>query len=421
MNRFDGEALLTRLRDHAEVVPFDEEADLYIVNSCTVTAVADRQTRQLLHRARRRNPGAHVVLTGCLAATDTSGQRVGAEVDRIFSQSEHDGLVAYVVELATARQPLSPQPSSSASSSAPGTGRVRPFLKIQDGCDHACTYCIVPRARGASRSCLVPAEVRAALVALRERGFCEVVLTGIHLGQYGRDLDPPTSLAALLGTCRGSVDQLRLSSIEPKEVDPALVELMVSGVGICPHLHVPIQSGSDPILARMNRPYRSAEVRALLDELRRRLPAAALGTDLITGFPGETERDFERTLELVQSSPLTHLHVFPYSPRPGTPAEALWRREPVQHEVVRARAAQLRRAGLAKLLAFSRGQLGQRRPVLIERQDREGLLAGVSDNYLRVTLEGRGPPEEAEAMIGRVVQVSLDRVREEDARVTGRA
>jgi threonylcarbamoyladenosine tRNA methylthiotransferase MtaB len=413
VNRFDGEALLARLRDHAEVVPFEEEADLYVVNSCTVTAVADRQTRQLLHRARRRNPDARVVLTGCLAATDASGARLGAEVDRIFAQSEHDGLVAYVVGLAAARQPPSP------SSTIPGTVRARPFLKIQDGCDHACTFCIVPRARGASRSCLAPAEVRAALQALGERGFHEVVLTGIHLGQYGRDLDPPTSLAALLGACLGAVERLRLSSIEPQEIDPELVELMASEIGICHHLHVPIQSGSDSILEQMNRPYRQEEVRGLLDHLRSCLPAAALGTDLITGFPGETERDFEHTLELVQSSPLTHLHVFPYSPRPGTPAEQLWRREPVQHEVVRERAARLRRAGLAKLLAFAEGQLDQSRPVLIERRDRQGLLAGVSDNYLRVTLDGQG--RESDAIIGRVVPVRLERVREEDGRVTGRA
>jgi threonylcarbamoyladenosine tRNA methylthiotransferase MtaB len=409
VNRADAEALLGRLRGLAVEVPFSAAADVYVVNSCTVTAVAERQSRQLTYRARRRNPAARVILTGCMAAV---GEQLPA-ADRVFPHARHEELVQYVAGLAGEHRSERAEQQQQLPRPPPQHNwRARPFLKVQDGCDDACAYCIVPRARGPSRSCLTPKEVDEALARLAARGYQEVVLTGIHLGRYGRDLDPPRTLAGLLRACAGRVARLRLSSIEPLEVEPALEELLAEG-RVCPHLHVPVQSGSDRILAAMNRPYEIRGFRALLERLRRRLPDAALGTDLIAGFPGEREADFEASLRLVQEAPLTHLHVFPFSARPGTPAAAA--ADPVPPAVAKERAARLREAGQRKLRAFARAQLGRERAVLIEQRQRgDGRLTGVSDNYLRVVLEEGG-----DELVGRLVQVTL--VAEEEGLLTGRA
>jgi threonylcarbamoyladenosine tRNA methylthiotransferase MtaB len=413
VNQADADALMRQLSELAVQVPFDGPADLYLINSCTVTATADRQSRQLVHRARRRSPAGRVVLTGCLAVVGEGTQLLPDEVDAVFPPARHPELVAYARQLAT-------EPGRSEARPGPRTGRARPFLKLQDGCDHACTYCIVPRARGRSRSVLDPEQARAALGRLAAQGFGEVVLTGIHLGQYGQDLDPPLSLAGLLAALDGAgPPRIRLSSIEPRELEPALVEIVAGSPRFCPHLHVPIQSGDDGNLAAMNRPYRSAEIRDLLQQLRERMPDAALGTDLIAGFPGETEAQFEASLDLVQRAPLTHLHVFPYSPRPGTPAAAL---PQLPAAVRRQRAARLRQAGQDRLRAFAAAQLGQTREVLVEElplQGGERLLSGVTDNYVRVLLPGD------EAWVGQLVRVRLEAllpggVALRGARVTGR-
>lgn len=391
VNRADGDALLDRIAGVAVLVPFDSEADLYIVNSCTVTAVADRQTRQLVYRARRRNPGARVLLTGCFprVAPRAAAELVG--IDRAFTLGEHEALARYIEELAReAGQPIELGPS---------TPRGRPFLKVQDGCDRACSYCIVPRARGPSRSRPV-AEVLAALDALAREGFGEVVLSGIHLGDYGRDLSPPCDLAALVRRARGCGPRLRLSSIEPDEVSEALVEEILTGV-VCPHLHLPVQSGDDGILAAMNRPYRIQQVWDLLAGLRARLPEAALGADLIAGFPGEDEVAFARSLELVARSPLTHLHVFPFSVRPGTRAEELPGRVPP--ELAKSRAARLREVGRERLAVFAAAQVGARREVVIEeRHETDRVLVGTTENYLRATL-----PVERELRPGQRVQIVI--------------
>jgi threonylcarbamoyladenosine tRNA methylthiotransferase MtaB len=389
-NRADADALLERLGAAVTEVPFDGEADLYVVNTCTVTATADRQSRQMVYRARRRSPAASVVLTGCLARIDReAAARLG--VDRVFTLDEHEELVAYARGLRS---------SGAVPASAPAR-RARPFLKIQDGCDSRCSYCIVPRARGHSRSD-APPRVRERLERLRHLGFAEVVLTGIHLGLYGRDLDPATSLTALLRELL--VDdvgpRLRLSSVEPMELDAALVELVARSPRLCPHLHIPIQSGDDRILAAMHRPYTSASIRDVLAALRARVPSAGVGADLIAGFPGETDAEFLGTLRLVEESALTHLHVFPFSPRPGTPAAALPGRVPDGQ--LRARARALREAGRRKLVAFAAAQVGAERAVLVERWRDGDRLAGLTENYLRVELDG------PRSCVGQIVRVRIE-------------
>lgn len=397
VNRCDADLLMARLREFAVEVPFKEKADLYIINSCTVTGAADRQSRQMIYRARRLNPEAKVVLTGCMPTVDMRGSKRIPGVDQIFAVNHHERLVAFIQKLAGGEpdQPLKPLMTADVN------WRARPFLKVQDGCGNACSYCIVPRARGFSHSVLTPVGVRKKLQSLAQQGFCEVVLTGIRLGQYGKDLQPQTSLVELLSFCMDAIPRIRLSSLEPQEVIPALMDLMVSAPSkICNHLHIPVQSGNDQILKAMNRPYEAKRIWQLFEELKKKLPDMALGTDLIVGFPGETDQQFESSLQLVEQSPLTHLHVFSFSPRPATPAAGL--ANPVPDEVKQHRVALLRDAGQQKMELFAGTQVGKVRHVLVEKQRRkDGLLTGLTENYLRVVFEGKS------GWVGKLVPVRL--------------
>jgi threonylcarbamoyladenosine tRNA methylthiotransferase MtaB len=266
-------------------------------------------------------------------------------------------------------------------------GHTRAWLKIQEGCNHQCRYCIVPTVRGPRRS-LDPAAVLAAFDKLAGLGYREVVLTGVDLGQYGLDHAPPSSLAALVRQLTKKPFRVRLSSLEPMMVTPELLDALAAWEDFCPHFHLPLQSGAAPVLAAMGRPYGPGEFRDLVREITRRFPGAGLGLDVLVGFPGETAADFEATRSLVAELPVTYLHVFPYSPRPGTPAAAL---PPLPGNVVQARARIMRELGQAQKIKFLEAQLGQVREVLVEGPAApEGWLQGLSDHYLRVTFPG--PP-----------------------------
>jgi threonylcarbamoyladenosine tRNA methylthiotransferase MtaB len=269
-------------------------------------------------------------------------------------------------------------------------GHTRAWLKIQEGCSHHCRYCIVPRVRGPRRS-LDPAAVLAAFDKLATLGYQEVVLTGVDLGQYGLDHAPPSSLAALVRQFTKITKKpfrVRLSSLEPQMVTAELLEALAAWPDFCPHFHLPLQSGAAKVLAAMGRPYGPGEFRDLVAEIVRRFPGAGLGLDVLVGFPGETAADFEATRSLVAELPVTYLHVFPYSPRPGTPAADL---PPLPGNVVQERARLMRELGQAKKTEFLEAQLGQAREVLVEGPaSRPGWLQGLSDHYLRVTFPG--PP-----------------------------
>ena len=268
-------------------------------------------------------------------------------------------------------------------------GHTRAWLKIQEGCSHQCRYCIVPTVRGPRRS-LEPAAVLTAFHKLAGLNYREVVLTGVDLGQYGLDHVPPVSLAALVRrlAARAWPFRVRFSSLEPMMVTPELLDGLAAWGNFCPHFHLPLQSGAAPVLAAMGRPYGPEEFRDLVREITRRFPGAGLGLDVLVGFPGETDADFEATRSLVAELPVTYLHVFPYSPRPGTPAADL---PPLPGNVVQARARIMRELGQAKKIQFLEAQLGQVREVLVEGPAApEGWLQGLSGHYLRVTFPG--PP-----------------------------
>ncbi len=395
VNQYDTATIETRLRtEGCTVVPFQAGADVYVVNSCTVTDRADAESRQLARRARRLNPTARVIMTGCFAQT-TPERAAIPEVDYVVGLNRLADVVRAVRgELSTtAERILVDDLRSTRQVRTLGaesfSGQTRAFLKVQEGCDLFCTFCIVPFARGRSRS-VPPRQVLEQLRTLAARGFQEVVLTGVHLGGYGPDLDPPITLCDLLEMIaeQAPVPRLRLSSIDPPEVTPRLLEMMARSESVCPHLHVPMQSGDDAVLQRMRRKYDTAFLRDLGREIRARLPDAAIGSDVIAGFPGETGAQFEQTLALLEQLPLTYLHVFPYSRRTGTTAAKLPDHLPAA--CVRQRARRLRELGDRKREQFARQFIGHVLLVLVEQAagPADGRLVGYSRNYQRVEFSG---------------------------------
>lgn len=394
VNQYDTATMQTALSGSCEVVPFAEGADVYVVNSCTVTDRADAESRQLARRARRLNPGGRVIVTGCFA--QTSPQRANLpEVDYVIGVSRlpdvlravHDQIPAAEGRMLVSN--LRQAEEVTVLGAERFTGQTRAFLKVQEGCDLFCTFCIVPMARGRSRS-VPPRRVLAELERLAGLGFREAVLTGIHLGGYGKDLDPPLTLADLVEMIAevAPLPRIRLSSIDPPEVTPRLLDLMARSPVLCEHLHVPVQAGADGVLRRMRRLYDAALVRDVAAEIHRRLPDAGLGTDVIAGFPGESDDDFAATAALLREAGFSYLHVFPYSRRRGTTAAKA--SDHLPPAVIRARAEGLRRLGRAQREAFAARCLGRELEVLVEstRDAAGGRLVGYSRNYARVLLDG---------------------------------
>jgi threonylcarbamoyladenosine tRNA methylthiotransferase MtaB len=396
--------------------------ELVLVNTCTVTARADQQARQTVRRLAREHPGVPIWVTGCYAQRAPAALAALPGVQVVFGNQEKARLAHLLIsyENNTVTGPRSSSPlmgpgggelllSLGRSAADPGvwqrvasfaaappfqplrvqpiSGQTRARLKIQEGCSHQCSYCIVPKVRGPRRS-LEPEAVLAALEELARLGYREVVLTGVDLGQYGLDHTPPASLAALVRRLMENAwpFRVRLSSLEPQMVMPELLEELAAWPNFCPHFHLPLQSGAAPVLAAMGRPYGPGQFRDLVDEITRRFPGAGLGLDVLVGFPGEREADFAATRDLVADLPVTYLHVFPYSPRPGTPAAAL---KPLPGKVIQARARIMRELGQQKNQQFMEAQRGQVREVLVEGAAAQpGQLQGLSDHYLRVVFPG---------------------------------
>jgi threonylcarbamoyladenosine tRNA methylthiotransferase MtaB len=399
VNQADSLRLEADLLARGERAAATERADVVFVNTCSVTANADQGTRQTIRRIHRLNPDARIVATGCHATREPDVVGALPGVVAVVPNGRKDALLDEVQPLRLlgraggTREGLdagleerTPAPTGDGPCGAPlpGTGgRTAWTLRVQTGCEERCSYCIIPATRGASRS-RPPAEVIDELRRLVAAGYKEVTLTGVHLGSYGRDLAPASSLASLLeAVADGSFPaRFRVGSLEPMDVTPAVLDLLAAEPCFLPHLHLPLQHASDRVLAAMRRPYRLAGYAQLVDDVRRRLPDAAIGSDVIVGFPGETDDDHAQLLSYLAECPLTHLHVFPYSDRPGTDASALPDR--VHGLVVRERAAAVRAAGRRLAERFRRSQAGHTRPALTIE---DGSVA-VTDNYLRV---GVGP------------------------------
>jgi threonylcarbamoyladenosine tRNA methylthiotransferase MtaB len=361
-----------------------DAADLVVVNTCSVTATADQGARQTIRRIARDNPSAKVVVTGCYATRRPEELRALPNVLRVVSNADKDGLVALVSDdlgETTARR-FGEGDGPCGAAIAPGmAGRTAFTLRVQTGCEERCSYCIIPSTRGSGRS-MPPDAVLTEVARVCGAGYREVVLTGVHLGSYGRDLTPRSSLFDLLERlARVEHDVLlRVSSLEPMDCTPAIVDLVRSSPRLAPHFHLPLQHASDRMLAAMRRPYRLDDYRRLVDRIRELMPHASIGSDAIAGFPGETDEDFAAAERYLPSSPLTHLHVFPYSDRPGTEAAAMPGKVP--GAVVRDRARRLREIGAELARRFRETQVGAIRPGLTIE---DGSVV-VTDNFLKVRI-----------------------------------
>jgi threonylcarbamoyladenosine tRNA methylthiotransferase MtaB len=352
-----------------EVVGDDEPADVRVLNSCTVTMQADATTRQRISRLRRADPQAHLVLTGC--SVDANPGRYPPLVDSVFANADKERIADHILELVAARQ----LPATAITAAPPR--RSRAFLKVQDGCDHRCTYCIVWRARGGVSRSLPLDEVMRRVDAALEDGHRELVLTGVDLGSWGHERGErlSTLVAALLERIGGA--RLRLSSVNANDVTPALAELNAHP-RLCAHWHLPLQSGSDAVLRAMHRGYRSAQYRRVVQRLRAADPHTELTTDVMVAFPGETEDDHAATLALVEEAGFLHCHTFRWSPRPDTPAALLEGR--VDEETARRRSREVRRAGARTGLAARRRAVGRRLEVVWERVE-AGEARGLSEGW----------------------------------------
>jgi len=401
-------------------------ADVVVLNTCTVTAAADQDARRAIRKIRQSNPDARIIVTGCyaqgapeeIAALEGVAWVVGnayqAEISRLAAQPEPKAArrACQAAEFFPLAQLASDMPRPTASpariltsnlrsaqpipfalpdAAAISAGRTRPTLKIQDGCDHHCAYCIIPSVRGRSRSLRPDAVVRA-VHELADAGYREIVLSGINLGGYGQDLSPRASLRELLARLleETSAERLRLSSIEPVDVTHELIAIFAESDRLAPHFHMPLQSGSDRILRAMRRWYRAEHYARRVEYLRARLPDAAIGADVIAGFPGESEDDHRATVDLIASMPLTYLHVFSFSPRPGTEAARMDAQVP--SHLIRRRATELRSLADEKRKSFREAQAGKLLRVLTLETCGSDWTAALSGNYLQVRVAEKWPP-----------------------------
>lgn len=396
LNQVESQEIGTLLEGRGfRVVPGGEPAQVYVVNTCTVTGGADFSDRQLIRRIGRENPEAFLVVTGCYAQTDPAAVAAIPGVDLVVGNREKYRLAEMLQSLLKRTRPHVAVGDVAAATDVPLApfsrvwGRSRAFIKIQDGCQHRCAFCIVPAARGRSRS-QEPKVILDQARALVEAGYLDITLTGVDIGHYGWDLYPRTTLAALVrGLAEvGGRGWLRLSSVLPSYFTAELTEAVTGSPRVAPHLHLPLQSGSDRVLRIMRRPYNTRIYRGLIERLVAAIPGLGLGADVIVGHPGERAEDFEATLSLVRELPLSYLHVFSYSDRKGTEAARLPERVPAA--AIRERSRRLRRLGAEKSLAFRRGLIGQRREVLVlgARDRKSGLLSGLTSNYVEVLFAG---------------------------------
>jgi threonylcarbamoyladenosine tRNA methylthiotransferase MtaB len=381
LNTAEIESLARQLqRSGHQVVGPGEPADLYILNTCTVTSVAARKSRHASRRLRRDNQNARVVVIGCHAEL-SAAEIEDLGVDLVVGNRDKHRLTELLVDAG-----ILPSSSSLPARFQPGSrGRTRAFVKIQEGCDHRCTYCIVSRIRGPAHS-RPPAAVVAELAELEELGFREVVLTGVHLGSYGIDLGEGHGLAQLLDLLleHSGIDRFRLSSLEPWDVQPELFELFSNG-RVLPHLHLPLQSGSDRTLRRMARPITGEGYARLVERARSEIADLSVSTDVMVGFPGESDQDFEQSMDFVRRLAFSRLHVFRYSAREGTPAASFPDQLPAA--ISQDRSQRMLDLGGTLEESFNRGYLDRRVDVLWETSsDRRGRRqwSGLTDNYIRV-------------------------------------
>jgi threonylcarbamoyladenosine tRNA methylthiotransferase MtaB len=399
VNQADSLGFEEELRAAGAVAASPEAADLVVVNTCSVTATSDQGARQTIRRVARDNPSARIVVTGCYATRRPDEVAALPNVLRVVTNEDKPRLIHLVRDVTTAERFADGEGACGAAIEPGVAGRTAFTLRVQTGCAEPCSYCIIPTTRGAPRS-VPPGDVLHEVARIAAAGFKEIALTGVHLGSYGRDLAPRASLIELLTTlaktpvgAKASTDLrsakasaerplFRVSSLEPMDCTRDIVDLAATSGAFAPHFHLPLQHASDRILAAMRRPYSIRDYAALVDDIRARIPNVSIGSDIIVGFPGETDADFEELASYLERSPLTHIHVFPYSDRPGTEASTMSGK--VAGPIVRERGRRVREIGQRLTARFRASQIGTvHRALTLE----DGSLV-VTGNYLKL----RVPP-----------------------------
>ncbi len=428
VNQYESDAIAQSLREAGWVSALKgEKTDLFIINTCTVTQKASMQSRQAVRQAIRSNPKACIIVTGCYAQIEPDEIKkikgvhyIIGHADKhkipeiIISRKEKDSPIPEFHPLTIRHDVTCEQKFQPTLVTATSRNRTRPVLKIQDGCDNFCTYCIVPYARGRSRS--MPLKIVLENISRLSKSGChEVVLSGIHLGRYGMDLLPETSLAKLLKCIHETrtIERVRLSSIEPNEISDDIIKTMAESDIFCHHFHIPLQSGDDLILKRMHRPYSRSFFRDMVIRIHEMIPNAAIGVDVLTGFPGETEKAFENTYSLIKKLPVTYLHVFPFSQRKGTPANSY--PDQISPDTIKTRCQKMRELGNNKKMEFYKKLIGEKAEILIEgvQSKSTSYLKGITSNYVPVFVRGENTLKNC------IVQVKINKLYGKNA-VLGR-
>lgn len=402
VNQYETEAMAEAFENAGYVlVDFEEPADVYVINTCTVTGLSSRKSRQAIRRAKQINSHAVVAAVGCYPQTAREEVEAIPEVDIVAGTAERMKLPAYIEDFLAGGKKISAVDNIMKKRSFEDIriekykGRTRAFMKIQDGCSQFCSYCIIPYARGPIRS-RPPEDVLAEVGKLVEAGFREVVLTGIHIASYGRDLAPESSgirriglldLIKLVHDVEG-IERIRIGSIEPTMITEEFVSEAAKLKKLCPHYHISLQSGCDETLARMNRKYTTSEYLKAVEMLRERIPDVAITTDVMVGFPGETDAEFEKTVKFLESVRFARMHVFKYSPRKGTPAAGF--ASQVDGTVKEKRSARVIELSDRCAKEFNSSFIGREMPVLYEQEvkGKKGCYEGLTPNYIRVLSSG---------------------------------
>lgn len=411
VNQYESEAMLEALLAGGfQEARSGEEADVVVVNSCTVTATSDQKVRQTLRRAKRDNPGAVMVLTGCMPQAFPEEAAGLLEADVVLGNARRGDLLPRVMEYLSSKQrivDIAPHEKGEAfekMSVSAFHGRTRAFLKIQDGCDRFCSYCIIPYARGRVRSKPLE-ELREEVLKLGEAGYQEVVLTGINLPAYGKELGLHLCDAVEAACAAPGIHRVRLGSLEPEQLTPEVIARMAKEEKLCPQFHLSLQSGCDETLRRMNRHYTTAEYREIVENLRKAFPNCAITTDIMVGFAGETEEEFQASLAFAQEIAFAKVHVFAYSRRPGTRAYDM--PDQVSNRVKEERSRKMIQVTRATQQAFLQEQVGRVEEVLFEQQKERGLWEGYTRNYTHVLMPS------GKDLSGQLIQTRLTQVQGE--------
>ena len=393
VNQYESDGIALSLEEQGWIKSKkNQKADVFIINTCAVTSKAGMQSRQAIRKSIRENPHAKVIVTGCHAQTDPDQIKKIDHIDQIVCHKDKNKIADHIACIGENNSPLTFKKTDHSKANlfqgfdhAVIGEMTRAYLKIQDGCNAFCTYCIVPYARGSSVS-MPEKDVFKHLRQLNDSGFKEVIITGIHTGMYGLDLKKKSSLLRLLEKMNDErpVYRVRLSSVEPGEINDGIINLAKQGNILCDHFHIPLQSGDDDILIKMKRPYNTSLFKDIIHKIHEKIPSAGIGIDTLIGFPSETDKQFQNTYDLIKKLPVSYLHVFPFSPRKGTPA--FYFDNKVDPKVIKKRCARMRELDKVKRKAFIAANLNNKLEGLVQHKPdhKTGMLKAVTSNYLTV-------------------------------------